>query len=354
MRALKFRDIWDISLDNVAELHCEGPDDVVVELDYCGICGTDVGIVTGSYAVAVSGTTLGHESTGRVVEKGDNVKHLALGDRVVINPTYSCGECRLCRIGNPNHCERKMGTEAGVSYDGCFADRYRAHGDYMIKLDDHVDSRAAALTEPLSCVITGVDALHLVSTEARTLVIGAGPMGLLYLWELYRRGLQPALIERSDQRRRFAEQVLPPGSVLYADLDSAMAAEYGASDALIDIAVDTSGHLAKELFERLARGGKLLNVALKRQFAELNMLHIADKSLSVLGSIDSLNNSFERAYHAIRDGEIPALKMVSHTLALEDYQQGFALIGCDVEKRSFSVPDQPSAKVLLDMTVGRH
>ncbi|HGJ5877232.1 MAG TPA: alcohol dehydrogenase catalytic domain-containing protein [Arsenophonus sp.] len=67
----------------------------------CGVCGTDIGIINGNYPVAITGTTLGHETNGIVTEIGSNVIKFKVGDQVVINPTYACQKCRICLTGNP-------------------------------------------------------------------------------------------------------------------------------------------------------------------------------------------------------------------------------------------------------------
>ncbi|OAT22826.1 zinc-dependent alcohol dehydrogenase [Proteus myxofaciens] len=347
MKALKFNGVWDTSLIEVPSLQCIDSDDVIVAIEVCGICGTDVGIITGDYPVAIPGTTLGHESTGRVLKIGSGVTQFKVGDRVVINPTYSCGECRMCQTGSPNHCERKLGTEAGVSYNGTFADQYRAKEGSLLHLDDHVSFEEGALTEPLSCTITGVDKLNITHTNIRACVIGAGPMGMLYLWSLYLRGVKAFLVEKNEFRNQFAKEVLPEGTRVYTDFEDAMREEYGSDDEKLDLCVDTTGYLSEIVFKRLAPGGKLLNVALKDFTANLDVLKIADKSLSVIGSIDSLNNSFERAYEIIRDGKIPANKLVSHTFDLNNYPQAFASVGCNIAEKKQQPITEPNCKVLL-------
>ncbi|WP_075180396.1 zinc-binding dehydrogenase [Pantoea sp. 1.19] len=347
MKALKFQAVWDIAPVEVPALACIEPDDVVVAIAVCGLCGTDVGIITGDYPVAVPGTTLGHESTGTVLATGSGVSRFKPGDRVVINPTYSCGTCRMCQIGNMNHCEQKHGTEAGVSYDGTFADQYRTKESALLALDDHVSFEAGALTEPLSCTLTGVDKLAITHGALRAAVIGAGPMGLLYLWCLHLRGVTAFMVEKNPHRLAFARGVLPEGCRLYEDFTLAMASEYGDSREQLDLCVDTTGYLCETVFARLAPGGKLLNVALKDATAKLDVLKIADKSLSIIGSIDSLNNSFARAYALIRDGQIPAEKLVSHAFPFEDYRQAFATVGCDIDGKTTRPITEPGCKVML-------
>lgn len=349
MKALKFNGEWEISRCEVPSLHCIDSDDVIVAVEVCGLCGTDVGIITGDYPVAISGTTLGHEATGKVLEIGTGVTRFKPGDRVVINPTYSCGECRLCQTGNPNHCERKQGTEAGVSYDGAFADQYRAKENYLLHLDDHVSFEAAALTEPLSCTITGVDKLNITHTNIRACVVGAGPMGMLYLWCLHLRGVEAFLVEKNEHRFQFAKDVLPDGGRIYTDFEQAMRTEYGSDGDMLDLCVDTTGRLSEVIFDRLAPGGKLLNVALKNFTAKLDVLKIADKSLSVIGSIDSLNNSFERAYAMIREGKIPVEEFVSHCISFDDYNRAFSIVGCDIIAKKLQPISEGNCKVLLRM-----
>lgn len=347
MKALKYLDQWKVNLTETKELHCIEADDVIVNIQVCGICGTDVGIITGDYPVAHPGVTLGHETAGVVTQVGNDVRDFKVGDRVVINPTYSCQKCRMCQIGNFNHCETKVGTEAGVSYDGAFAEQYCAKEKFLIKIDDHVSFAAASLTEPLSCTITGVDKLSITHTNVRAAVIGAGPMGMLYLWVLHHRGVNAFMVEKNQYRYDFARRNLPPAASIYQDFEEAMQAEYPEQDAYIDLVVDTTGYLTEVVCEHLAPGGKLLNIALKDKKATIDVLKIVDKSLSIMGSIDSLNNSFERAYAMIRDGHIPAERLISHEFPISEYEKAFQIVGCDINQQKLTPPQNPNCKVLL-------
>lgn len=347
MKALKYTEAWQVKISETPELECLEADDIIVDIAVCGICGTDVGIITGDYPVAISGTTLGHEAAGIVSKVGNGVTKFKIGDRVVINPTYSCQQCRMCQTGNYNHCEMKMGTEAGVSYDGTFANQYRAKEAFLIKLDDHVSMEEAALTEPLSCVITGVDKLNITHTNIRGAVVGAGPMGMLYLWVLHHRGVKAFMVEKNLHRYNFAKDKLPPSSKIYTDFEDALEQEYGDRDAAIDLCVDTTGKLTELIFKHLAPGGKILNVALKDSNATLDILKIADKSLSIIGSIDSLNNSFERAYEMIKKGEVPAKQLISHTFDFKKYTEAFRMVGCDINQKAMMPLEAANCKVLL-------
>ncbi|MFD8722616.1 zinc-binding dehydrogenase [Streptomyces sp. NPDC059629] len=355
MRALKYRGAWDISLEEVPDLHATGPDDVVVDVKFCGICGTDLGIVAGSYPIAVPGVTLGHEATGVVSECGSAVTDVKVGDRVVINPTPYCGRCRMCRTQRINHCVNKMGTESGVSYDGAFADRFLTTSEFVHVIPDHVSLQAAALTEPLSCVLSGVRKIQAPTMAAYTYVFGAGPLGLLYAWALSLKGLAPAVIETSAERLAFAQSRLPDGARAYASLDEARSGHFHDPDAPMDVVIDTTSGLLEELYPLMACGGTFMSIGLKEKRFTIDGMHLADRSLSVIGSIDSLHGSFLEAFHLITSGRIPAERLVSHVVSLSDYSRGFATLGCDIPNKQSTPTRSASCKVLFDIaSAGGH
>ena len=321
-----------------------GDDDVVVDVKFCGICGTDLGIVSGSYPVAVPGVTLGHEASGVIAEIGAAVTGVAVGDRVVINPTPYCGRCRMCQTGRINHCVNKHGTESGVSYDGAYAGRYRTTSAFVHRVPDHVSLRAAALTEPLSCVVAGARKLQPPSLAAYTYVFGAGPLGLLYTWVLSLQGLTPVVVEHLAARLEFARDRLPDGTAAYAWLEEARI-KYFNDAAGPDR--HRGGHHVDPAGGALSAAGLRRHVHVDRpegEVASIDAMLLADRSLSVIGSIDSLHGSFPEAFHLITTGRIPAERLVSHVVPLADFRTGFAALGCDIGRGDSAPPTRPAAR----------
>ncbi len=349
MRALKFNDTWNITLRNVEPVAILQPDDVIVQVKYCGICGTDVGIVSGDYPVAVKGVTIGHEATGIVHAVGTGVTNVAVGDRVAINPTFYCGTCRMCQSNRINHCENKFGTESGVSYDGTFADLFRTTSGYVHKIPDDVSMQAVALTEPLSCILAGMRKLSGTPVQAYTYLFGAGPMGVLYAWALALKGLVPVVIETSPARRAYASTCLPGVVKIYASLDEARREYFNDPKAPIDLVVDTTSGLLQDLYPMLACGATYMAIGLKNRTAAINSMQLADKSLSIVGSIDSLQGTFMEAFKLITTGIIPAQKLVSHVMPLAQYQEAFAVVGCDMDAKAMVPSAIGSCKVLLEI-----
>lgn len=348
MRALKYNDIWDVSLEEVEDLHVINPNDVIVDIKYCGICGTDVGIISGTYPVAVKGVTLGHESTGIIAEVGSAVENVKVGDEVVINPTYYCGKCRMCQTLRINHCENKFGTESGVSYDGTYADRYRTTSDFVYKIPNNVSMKAVTLTEPLSCVIAGVRKIQPSSMNLNTYVFGAGTMGILYTWALHLKGLVPVVIETSPSRLNYASDCVPEGVKIYSSLEEARINYFNDAKAPLDIVVDTTSGLLEKLYPEMSCDGIYMSIGLKDKYANINVRELADKSLSIIGSIDSLHGSFLEAFHLITKNVIPAERLVSHVIPLENYKEAFSILGCDIDSKSMVPPKEKNAKVIIE------
>ncbi len=136
MKAIVYNSEWDIKLRRPVPTITKS-NQVLVKIKATGICGTDLGIISGKYQASTS-VILGHESAGEVFQVGEEVSNLKIGDRVIIDPTYYCGNCNMCRTGRQNHCEYKGVTETGVSSDGTFTDFYVTEERFLYKLADHV------------------------------------------------------------------------------------------------------------------------------------------------------------------------------------------------------------------------
>ncbi|MDF2985955.1 MAG: alcohol dehydrogenase [Eubacterium sp.] len=349
MQALKYRNQWDLSLEEVNNLHVTTPYDVIVAVAYCGICGTDVGIVSGEYPVAVKGVTLGHEATGIVAEIGEKVEKVKVGERVVINPTPYCGKCRMCQTLRINHCQNKSGTESGVSYDGTFAGLYKTTQDFVHVLPDNVSLKAGTLTEPLSCILTGLRKIQPATMTAYSYVFGAGPMGLLYVWALSLKGIVPVLIENSPLRLEYAKNCLPNGVKAYASLEAAKSDFFKDPNAPVDLVVDTTSGLLEVLYPQMACGSTYVSIGLKNKKASINTMELADKSLTIMGSIDSMHGSFIEAFHLITKGVIPVEKLVSHTYPINEFTKAFAAIGCNLNQNQMTGTTEPNCKVLIQI-----
>lgn len=189
MKAVIFKDVGDIRLEEVPEPKIHDEFDAIVHITASAICGTDLHMVRGTTQGMKSGTILGHEGVGVVEKLGVNVRNFNIGDRVVIASTIACGFCSYCRAGyfalcdNVNHGKGGAffgGPKSSGSYDGMQAQKVRvpyAHVG-MIKLPDNVSDDQAILLADI--FPTGYFAADMADVKAgRTVaVFGCGPVGL--------------------------------------------------------------------------------------------------------------------------------------------------------------------------------
>lgn len=179
MKAVLLRGPKDVVIDEIPVPEISD-DDVLVEVKYAGICGSDLH----AYRAAIHyppGTYLGHEYSGVLVKVGKNVRGWRVGDRITGNPLYICGECYACKRGRPQQCEHVLDAPTGgrpVS-PGAFARfmRLPIPERRLCKLPDDVSFEEGALVEPLA---SGLHAVRISDLKAGedTIVLGAGPIGL--------------------------------------------------------------------------------------------------------------------------------------------------------------------------------
>ncbi|MGE5613155.1 MAG: zinc-dependent alcohol dehydrogenase family protein [Bacillota bacterium] len=154
------------------------PDEAVMKVAFCGICGTDLHIFHGDEGSAATTPPciLGHEMSGTIVKVGENVTTLKPGDKVTVDPNTYCGKCYYCKSGKEHFCNGMIG--AGTTIDGGFAEYCTLPEKMFIKVPDSVSYEEAAFAEPISCCLHGVD-LTDIQVGDRVLVIGGGTIGLI-------------------------------------------------------------------------------------------------------------------------------------------------------------------------------
>jgi (R,R)-butanediol dehydrogenase/meso-butanediol dehydrogenase/diacetyl reductase len=189
--------------------------EVLVRIEYCGICGTDLHTALDGWAPP--GTVGGHEWSGRVEAVGTGVTGWQPGELVVGGPAW-CGSCEWCRQGRPALCVADPLRTSKPGHGGAFAEYHLAGADSIHRVPGGLDPRTAALAEPLAVALHAltVAAVPADAAGVRTLVSGAGPLGLLVIAALADRGASDIVVSepspaRRDQARRAgaAEAVAP-------------------------------------------------------------------------------------------------------------------------------------------------
>jgi 2-desacetyl-2-hydroxyethyl bacteriochlorophyllide A dehydrogenase len=150
------------------------PGEVLVKVGYVGICGTDYHIWKGDFLETAYPLTNGHEFSGVISAVGSRVSGWSEGDRVTVDPTIICGECYYCQRRQSNHCERWGAI--GDTTAGALAEYVRVPTRNLFRVEAHERLDHAAFTEPLACVVWGVERLRVIPGSS-VLIFGAGPIG---------------------------------------------------------------------------------------------------------------------------------------------------------------------------------
>ncbi|MEM1771870.1 MAG: alcohol dehydrogenase catalytic domain-containing protein [Ignisphaera sp.] len=202
MKALVIRKPFDAAISEVEEPSA-GTGEGVVGVRACGICGTDIHIFRGEESRVRYPVVPGHEFSGVVIEVGRGVEGVAVGDSVAIDPNVACGRCYYCRIGARHFCEKWEGI--GVTRSGGFAERVVVPAESIYRVPSAIPFERAALAEPLSCVLHGIDLLKPLKGGEKIAIFGAGPIGLTFLAILRRIVVADiAVFEVQPQRARKA------------------------------------------------------------------------------------------------------------------------------------------------------
>ncbi len=181
MRAAVLTDIAKLQIRDVRKPWV-APGTVLLRVEACGVCGSDVRMFRHGHARVQLPQILGHEISGSVAEMGREIAGFAIGDRVVVTPRISCGDCPECRRGHYTYCPN--GKSFGYQIPGGFAEYVLVPAEGMRagvlnRIGDGVSFDEAALTEPLACCLRAQRALD-ISAQDTVLIIGGGHVGLIH------------------------------------------------------------------------------------------------------------------------------------------------------------------------------
>src|ERR1700681_1217436 len=282
-----------------------GTGEVLVEVAYCGICGSDLHIMIEGWGKP--GTVGGHEYTGTVAAVGAGVTQWSPGDSVVCGPSPRCGECRRCREGQPSQCERR-GAPVDSDIGGAFARYVVTDARSLLALPEGTSPRVAALAEPLAVALHGITRSGLVPGDA-AMVFGAGPIGALTIAALVAKGIGPVIVVEPGARRRALAADLGATEVLDPpELETFPPWEPERQSArAVDVVFECSGKkTAMETgFYQLRRGGRLVLVGAGMEAPSFDPNRLILKELTVSGSFIYDADGFERALELLASGTLP-------------------------------------------------
>lgn len=309
----------DLRLQSLPSLK-PGPGEAVIQVKAAGLCGTDYRIWSGERAVQYP-RVMGHEFIGKVLAVGSGVEGLSVGQKVAVEPNYSCGACSLCREGNRNLCLSR--TAVGIDVDGGFAQQARVPAGCCWPAPPGMIDEQLLFAEPLAVVVRAVRRGAPESGEAAA-VLGVGTLGLLAIQVLRARGVRVLAVGHSDRRLGLAKE-LGADAVTTSEMGEEIAAARAFSGREgVDLVVETAGsaHAVEQAVELCRPGGRVVLTGLPHEPTELNFFWVVRRELKIIGSM-IYQNEFHEAIRLLSVGAVRVERLLTHRFSLERIDEAF-------------------------------
>jgi L-iditol 2-dehydrogenase len=303
------------------------PGDMLLKVRAATICGTDIRILRGQKTAGVRyPSILGHEFSGEIIDTGGHGT-FTIGQRAGICPQIACGHCSYCLRGAENLCRNLAAV--GYEIDGAFADYVRIPargvlaGNVFI-LPDGLSFEAAALAEPLACVMNGQD-LAGVRMGDSIVILGAGPIGLLHVKLARCSGARCIIISEPNAIRRQAalaagaDMAVDPAVDDLSDIVRDQTGGLGADVAICAVGVPSLANDAIRLVRK--RGRVSLFAGFPRETLaalDVNAIHYGE--LTVTGAFGLTRLQFDNALKLIASGDLKVDPLITHRFGLPDIE----------------------------------
>ena len=321
MKALVYHGKGDLRIDDVDKPVCED-EHAIIAVKNAGICGSDLTIYAGKHPRVKPRVILGHEFSGIIVErKGSHRPDLREGDRITVEPTFSCGMCELCRSGSYHIC-RKKGLY-GIDADGAFGEFIQVPLKMIFKLPGDVSFEEGAMVEPLAVAVRALRISRLMVGES-VAVLGAGPIGLLTAQVAHAAGAaKVTIVEPLEIRTRIAKKlgftVLHPEKTTLEDV---LRTTKGRE---IDVVFDAAGFPPTALLgtQLVKRTGRIVIVSIYKSPVPYDLAAVTYGEVQILGACIYTFQDFSKAISLLEERKIELLSLITHRFPLEKGREAF-------------------------------
>lgn len=298
--------------------------EVKIQVKYCGICGTDIHIFHGDGGCCDVTPPLvpGHEFSGVVAEVGAGVKTVKVGDRVTGDPNDMCGECYFCKNGMQHFCKNNIGI--GTTVDGGFAEYVIMREKQVYKVSDELSFIEAAMAEPISCCLHGIDLCNIKAGDT-VLVIGGGPIGMIMMQLAKNAGASKVIMSEPVEEKR--EQAVKLGATktidpLHEDVEAVLA-EYCEN---VNVVIECVGnvHTQADAVRFAGRGATIMyfGLAAPEESFPIRPDDIFKKELHITSSYIN-PYSFERAIQILESGTVELESLITNVVPLDNIADVF-------------------------------
>jgi 2-desacetyl-2-hydroxyethyl bacteriochlorophyllide A dehydrogenase len=301
-----------------------GPEDVLVRVARTGICGTDIHMFNGHYAADKLPLIPGHEFCGTVAERGANVRHLAIGARVVVDINIGCGTCFWCRRNEVLNCAEV--TQIGIGRDGAFAEFVAVPARLAIPVEADIPDEVLALTEPVACVVRAARKAG-VGFGQSVVIFGAGPIGNLHVQMMRLVGAAPIIVvDLSPDRCRMALDAGADAAVADpVELKATVLRMTGGRGA--DLVIESVGNrkLYEQAFDLTRRGGHVafFGITAPGETVPVDILRTVLEEGSLKGSVAGMGQDMHDALTLLSHGRFRTDDFTKASFSLDNIQEAF-------------------------------
>ncbi len=321
MKALLLTEYKNLVVTEVDEPEMTA-DDVLVQVEACGICGSDIHGYDGSTGRRIPPLVMGHEAAGIVVNVGDNVDDLVPGDRVTFDSMVSCGHCEFCRAGRQNLCNNRriLGVSCGeYRRHGAFAERIAVPRRIVYRLPDEMPFEHAALVEAVSVAVHAVS-VSPVKLGDTAIVVGAGMIGLLTIQAVKAAGASRVIAVDVNDKRLVVAKELGATDVLNSkecDVPKAVRELTGGRGADVALEVVGATETINAAIESVRKGGHVTLVGNISPTIQLPLQSVVTREISLQGTC-GCNGEYPQCIDLMRTGAINVAPLITAQISLEE------------------------------------
>jgi len=302
----------------------QSPTEVLLKVKAGGICGSDVHIYHGSSSVATYPRVIGHEIAGEILETGKDVKDFSVGDRVVMDPVISCGNCYQCRIGRRNVCGKLK--VRSVHIDGGYQEYIVLPQESIYPIPENLSWEEAVMIEPFT-IAEQVCSRAEISKNDIVFIMGAGPVGLSILKRVKLSGAVCYISDIVETRLDFARQYGADVAINAKEVDVKDAimklTEGNGATVVIDAVCSIKSF--EQTLTYVCSAGRVITLGFSKEPSAINQLSITAREIDVRGS-RLHNNKFPVVIDYFRSGKLEVKDMITHRYPFTEIHEALRLI----------------------------
>ncbi len=308
-----------------------GPGQVLVKVMRIGICGSDIHVWHGTHPFTSYPVTQGHEVSAQVVELGEGVEGLKVGQKVTVEPQVTCGKCYPCTHGKYNLCEELK--VMGFQTTGLASDYFAVDASKVTPFPETMSYDEGAMVEPLAVTVHA--ARRFAELEgAKVVILGAGPIGILLAQSCKALGAEAVMItDVSDYRLELAKSVGADFAVNTArkNFGEAMVECFGPDKA--DVIYDCAGNNTTmgQAIQYARKGSTIILVAVFAGMASVDLAVLNDHELDLNTTMMYRHEDYVEAIRLVSEGKVQLKPLMSRHFAFEDYKAAYEYIDANRE-----------------------